>query len=427
MKDSVLDVIGIGAGPFNLSVAALMNPIKDLNHIFLERQKQFCWHAGMLLPNTTIQNSFLKDLVSFADPTSSFSFLAFLHKKKRLYEYVNAGFMRTSRREFNLYLQWVANSLPAIQFDQHVQEVRSHTRGFEVRTQDAVHIARNLVIATGPSPVIPSMAQEFIGEHVFHNSQYLFKRDNLLGRRVAVIGGGQSGAEIVLDLLAQADAPLEIIWLSARPGLAPIDESHFANEWFTPAYVEYFWGLDTVRKRKLLAQQTLASDGISPETIEAIYQKLYEVRFLDEGTKCQLMYSRLVNTIRKSSSGYEIEMTHCDTDQDERVNVDRIVLATGYSQQKIPAVIDNLKNDIGFQDGEPIVNFDFSLSYAGPGKIFVLNAAKHSHGISEPNLSVNAWRAAKVVNAILGHERYPSPQDKSMIDFSNTKLLEVAA
>jgi lysine N6-hydroxylase len=114
METQVFDVMGVGAGPFNLSVAALMHPIKSLRHRFLERQTQFCWHAGMLLQNTTVQNSFLKDLVSFADPTSPFSFLAFLHEHKRLYEYVNAGFQRTSRREFNQYLQWVAKCLPAV-------------------------------------------------------------------------------------------------------------------------------------------------------------------------------------------------------------------------------------------------------------------------------------------------------------------------
>lgn len=97
------DVVGIGAGPFNLSVAALLHPAKEVKHRFFEKQKQFCWHPGMLLQNTTIQNSFLKDLVSFADPISPFSFLAFLHDQKRLYEYVNAGFLRTSRQEFNQY------------------------------------------------------------------------------------------------------------------------------------------------------------------------------------------------------------------------------------------------------------------------------------------------------------------------------------
>jgi len=116
------DVVGVGAGPFNLSIAALLHPLPNVRHRFFERQQEYSWHPGMLLPNTTIQNSFLKDLVSFADPTSPFSFLAFLHAKKRLYEYVNAGFSRMSRVEFNQYLQWVARQLPAVQWGQSVED-----------------------------------------------------------------------------------------------------------------------------------------------------------------------------------------------------------------------------------------------------------------------------------------------------------------
>lgn len=63
MKE-VLDVVGVGAGPFNLSVAALLHPIEEVTSKFFEQQSSYSWHPGMLLPNVSIQNSFLKDLVS---------------------------------------------------------------------------------------------------------------------------------------------------------------------------------------------------------------------------------------------------------------------------------------------------------------------------------------------------------------------------
>lgn len=425
MTQAEYDVVGIGAGPFNLSVAALLHQA-DIRQCFFEKQEQFCWHPGMLLPNTTIQNSFLKDLVSLADPTSAFSFLAFLHDQKRLYQYVNAGFQRTSRQEYNQYLQWVARRLPAVQWGRTVRQVKRHPRGFEVGLDGASCVAHNLIVGTGPRPAIPAMAEPFLGEHVFHSSQYLFKRDQLLLRRVAVIGGGQSGAEIVLNLLNHNEAPLEITWLSARESLAPIDESHFANEWFTPAYIGYFWGLDADKKRQLLAQHTLASDGISPETIEALYQTLYRIRFLDQGSKCRLMHSRLVNAIHHDDHGYRLDMTHLDSRREQSVAVDRIVLATGYRQDNIPAVLADLAGDLDYANGDPVVNLDFSLKYRGQGKIFVLNASRHSHGISEPNLSANAWRAATIVNAVLGYERYPSPHLDSMLELACAGVLEEA-
>lgn len=419
MDAQIFDAVGVGAGPFNLSVAALLHPLKDVRHLFLEKQSQFCWHAGMLLDNTTVQNSFLKDLVSFADPTSAFSFLAFLHQHKRLYQYVNAGFQRTTRREFNQYLQWAARSLPAVQWGQEVRTVKPHACGFEVFTDTGAYIARNLIVGTGPRPSVPVMAMPLLGEQVFHSSDYLFKRQALAGRRVAVIGGGQSGAEIVLDLLGQSVPPSEIVWVSSRTHLAPLDESHFANELYTPAYVEYFWGLERSKKHQLLAQHTLTSDGISPETLEALYQRLYHLRFVEDGAPCRLMHSRRVENIRHTTDEYRLDIRELDTGGTDVIDAERIVLATGYKQDAIPAVLENLLDDIEFAHDEPVVRLDFSLGYRGPGKIFLLNAARHSHGVSEPNLSLNSCRAATIINAIVGHEHYPSPHAQSMLELGH--------
>lgn len=423
MEHISYDVVGVGAGPFNLSIAALLHPLKDVRHRFFERQEQYSWHPGMLLPNSTIQNNFLKDLVSFADPTNQFSFLAFLHAKKRLYEYVNAGFPRTSRVEFNQYLQWVARQLPSVQWGQDVESIERHVAGFRVCTSSTTCIARNLVIGTGPTPLIPEMANGLVGEHVFHSSNYMFSRKNLSHKRVAVIGGGQSGAEIIHDLISRGTQPSEIHWISARRGIAPLDESHFANEWFTPGYIKYFWGLAPSKKTELLEEHRLTSDGISPETIESLYQTLYRHRFLEDGPTCHVMHSRVVQSIRENNGDYTLHMIHLDTDRTETIEVDSIILATGYRQNPLPPIIKNFTGEIEFLNNNPNVNLDFSLQYSGPGKIFVVNAARASHGVAEPNLSLNAWRAATVINSILGREHYILPQSESTIDFAkNTHL-----
>lgn len=427
MEHICYDVAGVGAGPFNLSIAALLHPLKEVRSRFFERQQQYSWHPGMLLPNTTIQNSFLKDLVSFADPTNPFSFLAFLHAKKRLYEYVNAGFPRTSRVEFNQYLQWVARQLPSVQWGQSVEVIDRHEAGFRIITNEATCITRNLVVGTGPSPSVPAMAEGLIGNHVFHSSRYMFNKDNLSGKRVAVIGGGQSGAEIVLDLINRGVSPCEIHWISARRGIAPLDESHFANEWYTPAYIEYFHGLQASKKAELLEQHRLSSDGISPETIEALYQTLYRLRFLESGTSCRVMHSRIVRNIRASQSCYNLDITHLDTDQTETITVDGIVLATGYRQKTLPEALESVADGIRFSNGNPVVNLDFSLNYDGPGKIFVVNASRASHGVAEPNLSLSAWRAATIINSVLGREHYVSPQSDSVLDLPGDTFLAGAA
>ena len=42
------DFIGIGIGPFNLSVAALAEGLDGFSSLFLERKPHFSWHPGLL-------------------------------------------------------------------------------------------------------------------------------------------------------------------------------------------------------------------------------------------------------------------------------------------------------------------------------------------------------------------------------------------
>ena len=101
MRDVVeeLDVLGICVGPSGLSVAALLQPHSEISARFLERQPEFQWHPGLLFSEAEVLVSFIKDLVTPADPTSSFSFLSFLHQNGRLYRFLNADFDRVRRRE----------------------------------------------------------------------------------------------------------------------------------------------------------------------------------------------------------------------------------------------------------------------------------------------------------------------------------------
>ena len=41
-----LDIAGIGAGPFNLSVAALLAPIQTMRSRFFDKREHFDWHPA---------------------------------------------------------------------------------------------------------------------------------------------------------------------------------------------------------------------------------------------------------------------------------------------------------------------------------------------------------------------------------------------
>ena len=148
-----LDVAGIGAGPFNLSVAALLAPLAEVRSAFYDKRPSFDWHPGMMLEGAKLQTPFLKDLVTAADPTSRYSFLAYLVAQRRFYRFINAEFSHVERREFADYLRWVACQLPNLHLDQEVETVDYTDGGFRLATNRGASRARHLVVANRKSVV----------------------------------------------------------------------------------------------------------------------------------------------------------------------------------------------------------------------------------------------------------------------------------
>src|SRR5258708_15254564 len=50
-----VDLLGVGIGPFNLSLAAIADGVPGLRAIFLEQQPEFRWHPGLMIEGTTLQ------------------------------------------------------------------------------------------------------------------------------------------------------------------------------------------------------------------------------------------------------------------------------------------------------------------------------------------------------------------------------------
>nr|WP_254663111.1 SidA/IucD/PvdA family monooxygenase [Haladaptatus sp. W1] len=96
------DVVGIGLGPFNLGLAALLDDTES-DALFLERKPEFEWHGGMLMEDATLEVPFLADLVTLADPTSEYTYLNYLRETDRLYEFYFYETFQVPRREYDDY------------------------------------------------------------------------------------------------------------------------------------------------------------------------------------------------------------------------------------------------------------------------------------------------------------------------------------
>jgi lysine N6-hydroxylase len=426
----ILDVTGVGIGPSNLSLAALLYPVDGASSCFLERKKCFEWHPGLLFPEANIQVSFLKDLVTLVDPRSAFSFISFLHAQKRLYRFIIANFPRISRLEYNQYLQWICASLPDLHFGCEVEEITHDGNSFVIYGNGKPRYARNLVLGTGLSPSVPSCAKKYLAEpSVFFALEFLDHEIDATGLRVAVIGGGQTGAEIVSRLLLDTGRlPKGVIWVSRRYNFLPLDESPFANELFTPAYSEYYYKLSRGEKSRLLLEQKLASDGVAADLLERIYRQLYNLEFLHQrGRICSLRPDCRISEIEKVGGEWLLTINSSRADPMEVIPADIIILCTGF-EYRMPTFLSGLRDRISWTEDGYKVARDFSIEWDGPGdqKIYVQNAAHKQRGVADPNLSLIAWRSATIVNSVMKRTVYDVGRTSSLFDWEQEQRAGVS-
>ncbi|EHH06291.1 lysine N(6)-hydroxylase/L-ornithine N(5)-oxygenase family protein [Mesorhizobium amorphae] len=416
----MLDLIGIGVGPFNLSLAALAQPT-PLRTMFFEKEAGFTWHPGLLLPNSRLQVSPLKDCVTLADPTSPYSFLNYLSVHGRLYSFINRRQTTTSRSEFTQYYQWVARQLPNLRFGEEVTDIANIEKGYRVTTTKDRYLARAVAIGVGIVPKIPECARPWLGKDVYHVANYLHRLPIGIGERVMVVGGGQSGAEIIEHLLGNP-AIGKITWVTSRANLFTMDDSAFVNESYMPSYSLRFHALPLKERRSIVENEKLTSDGISSELSNCIYKMVYERSAsgnIDD--IIQLLPAVVMEDLFPEDLSPNVQCWHAllashNTGQRRAVAVDRIILATGFQPRTLP-FIDTLLASACMEDGLPVVRDDYAVKFKDniSGSVYLQNRTLVQNGLQSVNLSLVAFRNSRIINSILGQEYYTYVPDRHFL------------
>ncbi|MGW4230684.1 lysine N(6)-hydroxylase/L-ornithine N(5)-oxygenase family protein [Streptomyces sp. NPDC004980] len=442
------DLIGIGIGPFNLSLAALAHGIPTtpdnphpLAATFYEQNPAFHWHPGLLIDGATLQVPFLADLVTLADPTSPWTFLNHLHTQDRLYPFYFAERFHIERTEYDAYCRWVSRHLPGLHFGHQVDTVRWNTDRalFEVDfTQldpqgeaEALGRAytRHIALGVGTEPFIPEPLRPLTDAAtlpVIHSADYLHHRQKLLdAEHVTVIGSGQSGAEIFLDLLrARPHGTEKIHWLARTPAFAPMEYSKLGLEHFTPDYTRYFHTLPEAVRDTLVPSQWQLHKGIDTDTIAAIHDELYRRTLHGGWPDATLTPGVTVRTAgRISGTRIELHLEHTQQATRTRLTTDAVVLATGYHERPLDTLLDGIAPHIRRDASHrPRVDeaFRLDLDPAVTGHIYVQNAERHTHGVGAPDLGLAAYRSATILNDLTGTTPYPLPQRTAFTTFGLT-------
>ena len=269
--NEIHDLVCVGFGPAAVAFAIALHDaivsndpsLKTHNPKvrFIESQPEFAWHPGMLLEDSKMQIHFVKDLASLRNPRSKFTFINYLHDQGRLVQFTNVGDLLPSRLEYNDYMTWCASA-----FDDVVDYSRSAVRveavriileslhrgaeGNDDQTQvesDSLEAAVNrfrvisrchktgeetaidskhVIVAAGGRPAFPRELQ-LQHPRIIHSSQYVTQAARLFAKqphRIAVVGAGQSAAEIFYDIPSRFPGTQSVL-LTRGASLRPSDDS----------------------------------------------------------------------------------------------------------------------------------------------------------------------------------------------------------
>ncbi len=408
------DLIGIGFGPSNVALAIALQEQaqgggREVDALFIERQNSFAWHPHMLLDHAHMQISFLKDLATQRNPSSRYTFLNYLHKKSRLQDFINLKTFFPSRHEFNDYLSWAAGHFAdQVAYGEEVMEVLPEMRDgrvalLRVRARSAdgritERRTRALVVSVGGSANVPEAFQPFSGDaRVFHSSRYLEAiRGHGDARRVAVIGAGQSAAEIFLDLHNRGGVAVDLI--TRARAFKPSDDSPFVNEIFNPEYTDYVFGHGEP-ERAALIREFLNTNYAAPDLdlIQDIYEVLYRQK-VSGVHKHRFLRRHDVQRVLATGQGITLTLGDLDRGTTDTACYQAIVLATGYQRITHHRLLASMGDYLG--DFSVDRNYRIQTGSDFLPAIYLQGCCEPSHGLSDTLLSITSVRTAEISQAL---------------------------
>lgn len=411
------DLIGIGFGPSNIALAIALDEKRRegrrVDAMFIEKQAGFAWHKDMMLDQAHMQISFMKDLATLRNPTSRFTFINYLHEKKRLQDFINLKTFFPSRHEFNDYLGWAASQFEdACVYGEEVFEVLPEKEGhggevslLRVRSRDGSgrvteRLARNLVVSIGGMPNIPDGFRALRDDpRVFHSSSYLRDMAQLSdAARVAIVGAGQSAAEIFMDLQGRPHAPRVDLIMRAR-SIRPSDDSPFVNEVFNVEFTDYIYSRPEDERAALIDEFGHTNYAVADlDLIQQIFKMFYEQKVRGE-ERMRFLRRHEIRGVHAAADGIHLALQDQNTGQESTLRYDAVVLATGYGREQHKALLTPLAPYLG--DFSVDRHYRVGSTPDFHPAVFLQGACESSHGLSDTLLSVTSVRTGEIGNALL--------------------------
>lgn len=186
--------------------------------------------------------------------------------------------------------------------------------------------------------------------------------------------------------------------------LGEIERAHFAEDTiYRERFLKEFFEIENEQKLKLNSELRFTSDGASHSTIKNLYQRIYINKFKNKIDKVEVINSIEVVGVEQFEEKINIICENKIKSNTYAVESDFLIFCTGFTQEFKQEILDqNILDLIEFDHSViPKINSDFSIQYNGIGKIYLVNGSKHAFGVVEPNLSLNAFRAKRIIDSVL--------------------------
>jgi hypothetical protein len=197
-------------------------------------------------------------------------------------------------------------------------------------------LARNLVVSVGGTPNIPDGFRALRGD-----GRASFIRTATCGHgpprpgpaKIAIIGAGQSAAEIFMDLQGRPHAPQVDLIMRAR-SIRPSDDSPFVNEVFNVEFTDYIYSQPEDERAALIDEFGHTNYAVADlDLIQQIFKMFYEQKVRGE-ERMRFLRRHDIRGVHATADGIHLTMSDQDSGRESTSRYDAVVLATGYAREQ---------------------------------------------------------------------------------------------
>ncbi|MGC0372000.1 MAG: hypothetical protein DGJ47_000704 [Rickettsiaceae bacterium] len=424
MKDiKNVNVLGVGLGPSNLSLASIIQDrgliSQNFSCLFIDSKEKFEWHTGMLIPGMSLQVPFFRDLITTHNPKSQFTFLNYLKAQNRLDQFINLRTFYPTRTEFYDYLKWVYEQIkhltefgcevldiePVFDNNKNIIKLKVNYLDHKMDTKFSV-LTNNIILSIGAEPNIPN---KYNDQRILHTANLLTKvpvnfpeKDGKYS--FVVVGSGQSAGESVFYLM-QNYPNSKISWCFRNVTLHSTDNSPLVNKLYHGNSIDPFYNLNNLERKKV--HEDLQNSNYSVVDVELLNDifKMQYLESLDGKNRLQLCPRYDFKEATPNQKYIATKFFDHILGKSITKKSDSLILATGYNKQKYTHLLKQLDGYlIKTTDNEYVINRNYSIQTNQKLKanIYLQGYCEKTHGPSDSTLAILPHRSNIILNSIIG-------------------------